>query len=174
MALWHRSPKTSAFGAVNDGRTCDIGGPLPPMDKSEILDYDDQGTPTLVVARGRKKFKIALVCVSSAKLVEAARRANRTTMATFHHSIMPQHMMDAIHVLQHSPTDATTTEIVNRMGIVNPPMLSTTQFTEMMHAWYWEMMTCDTELRKRCQLTTATYQCFGWILTSKLSGKRRS
>lgn len=172
--MLHRSTKTSAFGVVNGARTCDIGGELPPIDEEDIVARDETGSPKVVVGRGRKKFKLELSCVPPTELVEAARRAARTANATFHHSVMPQHMADATNVVRNSPGDMPAAELVEMMGVTKPPALSVTQYEEMVKAWYWSLTTLNPELRKRCELTTATYRCFGWVLVTKLSGKSKS
>lgn len=175
MSVWSRKNKTAAFGVVNNSNVVNIGGKsLPAIDDENILVRDDDGTPRVVIGYGRRKYKIELVSQDATVLVAQAQRALRTWNATFHHSIMPQNMADAIHVLRHMPYETSTEMIVDALGIVKPPSITTEQFDEMVRAWYWHSMSIDTELTERCRLTTEVYRCFGWMLDIKLSGKRKS
>jgi hypothetical protein len=177
MSSWLRPNKTCAFGVINNTNTCSIGGELPPVNDSDVLVRSENGAPKVVVVRGRKKYKLELTSIAPTQLVEAARRAAQTSNAAFHHSVMPQHMMDATTVARHCQADMPSEEMFNMIGVTKAPAVSISQFDEMVRAWYWGLMTCDHDLQERCRLTTAAYNCFGWVLTAKsakLSGKSKT
>lgn len=173
--LFSRSAKTSAFGVVNNGQKCNIGGEeLPPVGEDAVVQYDDDNIPKCVLARDRKKkYKIELASVDTAQLVDAARRAVQTVNGAIHHSIMPQNMMDATNVVKSVPPETPTEDIVAMIGVAKPASLTVAQYDEMVRAWYWGMMG-DTVLEEKCTLTIAAYRCFGWVLDVKLSGKRKT